>query len=161
MYHLLLLLLLCATSCIRATPAHSEIYNYEINIDDVVNNPSRADFYYNCIMETGPCSRESALMRLFIPEALKGCDACPEKMQPALKGFMDYLVTEGEEEFLAMAAKYDEEDGIFKKLQQKRLGKMSRKNLRSVSVEDEDDDVLVMQRDVILFGKARGDKYKH
>lgn len=158
----LLLLVLCATDSTLATPAHSEIYNYEINIDKVLDDPKKANFYYNCIMETGPCNRESALMRLFIQDALKGCDGCPEKMQPALRGFMDYLVTGDEEDFLAMAAKYEEDDGIFSKLYQKRLRK-SGKDLwrgRAENVDKGgDDDIVVMQRDLVFFGKAKGPKY--
>lgn len=120
-----LVIFACAASVTFANPSYSNYYNYEIDINSIINNPSKAAFYYNCIMETGQCDRESALMRFFISEALKGCYECPERMKPALQGFLRFLVTVDEDRFLVMAAKYDETDGIFRRLYQKRLERIT------------------------------------
>lgn len=116
-YHLLLIA--CLTTI--ATGLHSATYNYEIKIDHIINNPNKTEFYYNCFMETAQCDRESALLRFFIADALNGCYRCPELVQPVLKKFMKHLVETDDEKFLAMAAKYDETDGIFAKLYRKQM----------------------------------------
>lgn len=93
-------------------PLVTDYSNYHFNINSILADSDRTQSLYNCLMNVAPCDLDGKVMRAFISEVVSSREDYPD----FVKKYIDYLVDDSEERFLALAANYDTDDGIFRKL---------------------------------------------
>ncbi|XP_034247212.1 ejaculatory bulb-specific protein 3-like [Thrips palmi] len=103
----LLVAALAAATAQEAKPTYSTRYD-NIDLEEILRSERLLKNYFNCLMETGPCTPDGLELRKILPDALKNkCNACTPKQQAGTERVIRFLIEMHPQEFLKLEKKYD------------------------------------------------------
>ncbi|KAJ1530702.1 hypothetical protein ONE63_005566 [Megalurothrips usitatus] len=95
-------------------PSYSTKYD-NLDLEEILRSERLLKNYFNCLMESGPCTPDGLELRKTVPDALKNkCTSCTPKQQVGTERVIRFLIEKYPEQFLKLEKKYDP-TGIYRK----------------------------------------------
>jgi hypothetical protein len=112
---LLLALSLAEAARISRDEKYTTKYD-NINLDDILASDRLVDNYFNCVMERGKCTPDGTELKAHIQDALEtDCSKCSAAQRAGAEKVIIFLYKNKPNKFNEMRAKYDPDDGYYKK----------------------------------------------
>lgn len=64
-----------------------------LNLDIIIGNKHIMDLQIQCLTGKGKCDPQGVLLKILVPEALKGCTKCPPAIKVGVDKFFRFLAT--------------------------------------------------------------------
>ncbi|XP_062565807.1 ejaculatory bulb-specific protein 3-like [Armigeres subalbatus] len=110
-----IVILFALVACAIAQENYPTKYD-NIDVENILNSDRHFKGYFNCLMETGPCTPEGNELKKYLPDAIaSGCNKCSEKQLELTAKVVKFLVEERPEEWKALRGKYDPDNTFAEK----------------------------------------------